>query len=266
MRTVFITFADRKLAPTLKIIKKEAIDSGFFDVVKVYDDRTFDKEYWKKYHTFYEQNSRGFGYWIWKPYIIKRELERISDGDVLVYLDAGCVINAFGGANYSRYLDYLNTKQDIICFEHQNCFAKQYNKMQLLQHFDLANNLSFLESRQLMAGLLLIKKTETSVDLVSEWYSIMHGTPNLIDDSPSDLPELPDFIAHRHDQSVFSALCYKYGIKGLPQQEVYPNGGDWSQMTEYPFWAARRKVFAKPSLIERIYRKLARLSRQGKNA
>lgn len=257
MKTVFITFADRKLAPTLKIIKKEAIDSGFFDEVKVYDDRTFDNEYWNKYHTFYEQNPRGFGYWIWKPYIIKRELERMNDGDVLVYLDAGCKINAFGKENYYRYIDYLNTKQDIICFEHQNCSAKQYNKMQLLVHFDLAKDPFFLESRQLMAGLLLIKKTEAAVDLITDWYDVMHNNFSIIDDSPSVLPEMPEFIAHRHDQSVFSALCYKYGIKGLPQCEVYPKGGDWSQMGDYPFWAARRKLYKKVSLFERVIKRLS---------
>lgn len=259
MKTVFITFADRKLAPTLKIIKKEAVDSGFFDEVKVFDERTFDKEYWQRYHSFYEQNPRGFGYWIWKPYIIKRELERMNDGDVLVYLDAGCKINAFGKENYYRYIDYLNTKQDIICFEHQNCFEKQYSKTSLLSFFHFENNNDFIDSRQKIATVILIKKTKSSMDFVVEWFEIMHNNFSIIDDSPSALPEMPEFIAHRHDQSVFSALCYKYGIKGLSQYEVYPNGGDWGQMVDYPFWAARRKVYKQDSRFVRIIRRISNL-------
>lgn len=257
MNTIFITFADRNLAPTLNAIKKEAKESMFFDIIRVYDDHTFDKQYWKTYESFYKGNPRGFGYWIWKPYIIKRELDRISEGDILVYLDAGCIINSRGKDQYFQYIESLSNINPIICFEHTNCFAKQYNKMDLLDYMELSGNLDFLESRQLMAGILLIKKTEKTKALIDSWYEIMHGNPHLIDDSPSVNPELDCFKEHRHDQSVFSALCYKYGINGLPQYEVYPKGGDWSQMEKYPFWAARRKLYKKMSLFERVIKRLS---------
>lgn len=257
MNTIFITFADRNLAPTLKAIKKEAKESKFFDVIRVYDDHTFDKHYWNQYRDWYKNNPRGFGYWIWKPYIIKRELDRISDGDVLVYLDAGCIINSRGKDRYSQYIESLSNTNPIICFEHTNCFAKQYNKMDLLDYMELSNNSDFLESRQLMAGILLIKKTEKTKLLITNWYEIMHNNPRLIDDSSSIKPELDCFKEHRHDQSVFSALCYKYGLKGFPQSEVYPVGGDWGKMDEYPFWAARRKYYKQVGLFERIIKRLS---------
>lgn len=257
MKTIFITFADRKLSPTLKIIKKEAIDFGFFDEVKVYDDRTFDNEYWNKYHTFYEQNPRGFGYWIWKPYIIRRELERMNDGDVLVYLDAGCIINKNGKENYHRYVNILQNQCDIVCFEHTNCYEKQYNKIDFLDYMGLSSSQDFLESRQMIATIILIKKTQKTCSLINDWFEVMHKKPHIIDDTPSSKPELESFKEHRHDQSVFSALCYKYGIKGLPQYEVYPNGGDWSQMGDYPFWAARRKVYKRETIIKKIIRKIS---------
>src|SRR5688572_18740057 len=44
---------------------------------------------------FFEMNKeiltqpRGAGYWLWKPYIIYREMLTMQDGDVLVYSDSG---------------------------------------------------------------------------------------------------------------------------------------------------------------------------------
>ena len=34
---------------------------------------------------------RGAGYWIWKSYIIRKTLEEINDGDILIYADGGSV-------------------------------------------------------------------------------------------------------------------------------------------------------------------------------
>lgn len=60
---VLLTFADKKLSPTLKRIKNEAVASGWFDKVLAYDDDNIrkDKAYWKTYQHLYEENPRGFG-------------------------------------------------------------------------------------------------------------------------------------------------------------------------------------------------------------
>lgn len=57
------------------------------------------------------QRKRGAGYWLWKPYIIFRELYLASDGDIIVYSDAS--VNFI--ANIS-YLTRLTEKQDILVF------------------------------------------------------------------------------------------------------------------------------------------------------
>lgn len=131
--------------------------------------------------------------------------------------------------------------------------------MDFLNYMELSSNHDFLESRQMIATVILIKKTQKTCSLINDWFEIMHQKPHLIDDTPSSMPELESFKEHRHDQSVFSALCYKYGIKGLPQYEVYPNGGDWSKMGDYPFWAARRKVFRRETFAKRVLKKILSL-------
>lgn len=263
-KVIFLSFATRNMAPTLKRIRKEAEESGFFDEIHTCDERILkkDKKYWKQYKQWYENNPRGYGYWLWKPYLILRELNNLEDRDVLVYLDAGCIINAMGRSRYMQYINMLSDEEPIICFDHKNCFAKQYCKAGLLKYFNLLENKQFLDSKQMMAGLLIIRKCRKSLEFIQEWHNVGHNSLSLINDSPSALPEHQEFREHRHDQSVFSCLCWKYDIKGLPQQEVYPIPCDWSTMADFPFWAVRRKEFSVPTLIERIVRKLMRFVRK----
>ena len=39
------------------------------------------------------KNPRGYGYWLWKSYIIKKTIEKMSDDDILLYLDCGYEID-----------------------------------------------------------------------------------------------------------------------------------------------------------------------------
>ena len=144
----------------------------------------------------------------------------------------------------------------IVCFDHTNCYEKQYTKADLLQFAGKRDDEEFLQSRQVMATIIIIQNSSITRQMVKKWYSWMHENSALIDDSPSLLPEFPEFRENRHDQSVFSILAKECGAKILPQSEVYPTPCDWSTMDAYPFWAARRKSFSKPALMQRIINKL----------
>ena len=49
---------------------------------------------------------------------------------------------------------------------------------------------------------------------MSEWIDIgMMNDYHFIDDSPSVAEEYPEFIEHRHDQSILDLLCDHYEIK-----------------------------------------------------
>ena len=41
------------------------------------------------------EHQRGckHGFWLWKPFIIKKTMENMNDGDVLLYLDCGCELD-----------------------------------------------------------------------------------------------------------------------------------------------------------------------------
>ena len=49
-----------------------------------------DNYFASKHAEFINKNRRGFGYWLWKPYLIKKNMDAMEDGDILLYSDSGC--------------------------------------------------------------------------------------------------------------------------------------------------------------------------------
>ena len=69
---------------------------------------------------------------------------------------------------------------------------------------------------------------------------------HLLDDSPSKIPEDPDFIEHRHDLALLSSLLVQLGKVGIPQETYFPN--KWrSEGVKFPCWVVRNST---PFLLE----------------
>jgi len=113
---------------------------------------------------------------------------------------------------------------------------KEYTKGDLFKYFTLENNKEIKNSGMLEGGIFFIIKNENSEKLINEWYSICHSEKHLIDDSESQYPNDPKFIAHRHDQSIFSLLRKIHGSL-IIRQETFFN--DWDNNTHFPIHAKR---------------------------
>jgi hypothetical protein len=82
--------------------------------------------------------------------------------------------------------------------------------MDLILHLDVLND-TIMNSVQHQTGALMYYVCDETRNLVNEWYDICCHY-HYIDDSPSIHPNLYTFWEHRHDQSVFSLLTYKYDL------------------------------------------------------
>lgn len=201
-------YSNDKYKTPRQILKNWAIVSGCFDRVHEYDRD------WLEQTEFYKENesilndpeSKGDGWWLWKPYIIKKSLESMEEGDILMYLDSSDTF--FGDfrnflLNHFRSHDFLltraggnhnswYTKRDT--FIYMNCDTPEY-----------------WGAIQLEAGVVAFKKNKTTVDFVDEWieycrdYRIVTNCEN-----ESGLENIPGYIAHRNDQSVLTNLKVKY--------------------------------------------------------
>lgn len=156
--------------------------------------------------------TRGFGFWCWKPQIILQSLRQINDGDMLIYADLGCEFSANGAKNLLAKLKELESS-DMIGFS-LGTIEKEYTKGDVFRHFGVENDARFTQSHSIMGGIIFMKKSQKTLQIIDEWLDIFRNHFDLVNDNPSKSPNLQGFIQNRHDQSIWS-LLNKIGSKQL---------------------------------------------------
>lgn len=231
-----LSFASSRLG-SLRRLGREAVAMGCFSGVTLSTAKDLGDDYLKVCGGFVQTHpTRGFGFWTWKPYIIYRELSKLTSGDVLLYLDAGCSLNVEGIDRFRTYIDQaVNHPSGWFVFK-TNYTMGQYTKRQLLQKYGF-DNPAHLELPMFQASCHFIVAQENTIKFAKQWFESMHQR-ELIDDTFSQ-NENNEFIAHRHDQSVFSILAHQYGLKFIEDETYWaPN---WNAHLDYPIHTRRWK-------------------------
>jgi hypothetical protein len=153
---------------------------------------------------------KGAGYYVWKSRVVQIALERMAEGDELLYLDSSIELS-----DPAKSMFKLLEKQDIVPF-FQPYYEKNWTKTDLI--LKLKAPPDHLETVQPMAGVILLRKTPAVVSLINEWVELSCDL-HLIDDSPSIAPNHPHFQEHRHDQSIWSLLLKREGYTIQPRVE-----------------------------------------------
>lgn len=236
----FLTFADSRLA-CKDIIKKQAIESGFFNNIFAFDETGFEDWYREKYADRLVLGSRGYGYWMWKSYLIRRIMDHLDEDDYLVYADGGCTINKSGRTRFEEYLQLVDDSESGVLGFQQGWRSAEWTKGDVFEYFGVGDNPEFLNHGQVAGGVVVLRKCWKSQQLVNEWYYVCHNHYDLITDDPSLTPNDPNFKENRHDQSVFSILALKYQIVEVPVEEIFTEDS-WESMTAFPFWTTRYKL------------------------
>ena len=210
MTKKFITFGggSKNFIDAGKRLIKQAQSIDLFDETILYTDSWLQKhnDFWSKHSKFVKNNKRGYGYWIWKPYITKYTMDNMKNGDILLYLDCGCEIDK---KNKNKLNNYLNkVKKLYIITSSTGCLTKYWTKMDLFLYLDAK---SYADKIQRAAGAVIYYVCDKTRKLVNEWYDTACNY-DLIDDTPSIHNNYSGFKEHRHDQSIFNLLVYKYGI------------------------------------------------------
>lgn len=196
-----VNYSDERMTISQKLCSESSLKYG---VEKVHSYNKGDLS-----HEFQTNNSvlkedRGAGYWLWKPYVVNKVMTYLcKDGDVLIYSDSGCewIENV---SEITRAMD-----QDIFFFSngHQHihwCKADVW--------FNILHGKLEADKQQVQASVIFFKVNQTTRDFVKEWL-LWCQMPGYIDDSPSKLPNHPEFAEHRHDQAILTCLQIKYGYK-----------------------------------------------------
>lgn len=242
-KNIFITFGgpSANYHNAVDRICREAHNFEFFDEILGFTEKDLmsDESYWKKQGAFLEQNKRGYGFWSWKPHIIKRVMDALEEGDFLFYCDSGCKLNKRGLPRLYEYMDLLSNNKDgygILSFQ-LNHPEIWFTKRRTLEYFQVSEQEA--NDPQCMATVVIIRKNQHSVRIINEWSIICINERWLIDDELSN-QEYPAFREHRHDQSVFSLLVKKYGSVKIADETYF--APDWNANgANYPIWAMRHR-------------------------
>ena len=259
------TFGDSRLTQSRKRIRIQAEKMGVFgNRIRIFSEKDLDADFCYRLRDHLVPGSRGFGYWCWKPQVILQTMREMSEGDILLYVDIGCHLNPNGLKRLEEYRKFA-IEHSIVAFQSRALGdaartdfnlhflpERQWSKMDLFQHFGLANSREVLDSGQIGATVAIVQRNIRALRLIKAWRQCYYDHFELIDDSPSVLRNAPDFVENRHDQSVFSLLCKKGGAYLLSSGEYahirmyMPDGGDeklwpeyWSELKQYPVHARR---------------------------
>ena len=213
---------------SLDFLRIQARHLHIFDQVILYHPKDMPKQIQKSPLFKY---SRGGGYWVWKPYILWHTLQQCAEGDLICYIDAGCTLHE--GKDWSKYFSYLEN-YDTVCFQYADNVPefkkfgststknKSWTKKKTLDFFDnYFGNFNHREFNQTLSGIIFCKNKNNGI--IKEWYDLTIKYPYLISDPVGEelKDQYPFFLGnHRHDQSLFTSLAYKYSI--LKQALVLP--------------------------------------------
>ena len=205
MRTVLVNLSNKLYENSRFRLNESARKWGITEI------RSYDFEEIK--HTpFYNSNREildqpvGMGYWLWKPFIIRTNLETLSEGDILVYCDSGIEIIQ----DLAPLLSICRDEQPVVLFGNGNHLNSMWTKRDCFVLMDCDSEF-YWRALQCDAGCCLFRKSPFTMQFLQEWERFACDK-RILTDIPNTCGQrnLRDFVAHRHDQSVLSLLVQKY--------------------------------------------------------
>ncbi|GAA0559453.1 hypothetical protein [Chitinophaga japonensis] len=174
---------------------------------------------------FYEENREildiptGSGCWLWKPYIILETMRQVEEGDIVVYSDAGIELID----SIEPLVRICKKEQPVLLFANGNLPNSMWTKRDcfILMGCD---HKKYWRGTQCDGAFALFRKCAQSIAFLQEW--LEYGKDKrIITDIPNTLGKknLPDFIAHRRDQSILSLLAARHHIPMYRMPTQYGN-------------------------------------------
>ena len=207
MKKYLVSCATEEFYKKQKVLNESALKFGIDETFSYTDKMIEETDFYKKNQKILDQKKApGYGYSIWKPYIILDVMEKINEGDILFYVDSGAEIIS----DIQPLVDLCKKQNGILLFNAVNV-NKFWTKKDCFIKMDCDNE-KYWESSLVMGGYQIYIKNEKSLQFLREDLKYVQ-IPELVDNSPSISPNFEGFIRHSYDQSVLANLAVKYGIK-----------------------------------------------------
>lgn len=201
-----ISYGSKGYEKELNLNIKTAMQQGADEAIG-YGPDDIDEDYKRKNIRFFER-KRGNGYWLWKPYLIDRCLEKMTEGDWLIYVDAGL----FYLNNLREFVNDLERKNLELVVAPTIYKEFKYTKRDIFVKTQ-TDVPAITQSLQRQSGAIFIRKNEKNVAFVKEWLRYIQMDSLVTDDeNVYGLPNYDGFVENRHDQSLLSVISKKMGV------------------------------------------------------
>jgi hypothetical protein len=221
MKNYLINYADKGFKQAQQINSYTGLLNGIDKVIN-YNLSDLDSKFVNENIDILSQ-SRGAGYWLWKPYVILKTLERVNDNDIVFYSDSGvefidsvtplidlCKKETKGVLTFHmeptlENKEVLQTKKDAFVL--MGCDTSEYQN-----------------SWPRLASYSIWQKNPFSLQIINEWLEYAKN-PHILTDIPNQcgIDEDDRHNTHRHDQSIFSLLTKKHNISAYPDPSQWGN-------------------------------------------
>lgn len=91
-KLILVSFADKRYRNALNRLEKYTRSYPFTERYFHTQENCFTKTYWRYLKPWFYR--RGYGYWDWKARLVKYYYEKASEGDIIVWSDAGVYWNS----------------------------------------------------------------------------------------------------------------------------------------------------------------------------
>jgi len=213
----FATYADQNYLHQQLALNELANSTGQFDGLLAYSKHIVQKSRWyQKNHELFEERGLGEdgrvkpGFFVWKPWIIFHALENcMQEGDVLMYIDCGDTIT-----EHETLREFLLEKmQNLDVLLTDGAFPNyKYCRRDTFVGMG-CDTPEYHNAIQVEAGIIVVKKTVRTMELISEWLKLCQDRVLISnDENKLGLPNLEGFVFHRWDQSILSLCKIRRGI------------------------------------------------------
>lgn len=212
-----INFATKEFYESQKKLNASALKFGVDKVVSYKREDIIKSSFYKENKDILDQ-KRGAGFWLWKPYIILDLLEKVNDGDVVIYADSGIEVIK----ELEPLIELCIKKNDVLLFcdggEHRN---RDYTKRDCFIMMDCDSE-EYWNSVQCLASFHLYIRNNSCVEFLKKWLFFCRNKHILTDvENICGKDNFSEFKDHRHDQSVLSLLAHK------TKKEIFRDPTQW---------------------------------------
>ncbi len=216
MKIVVCTFASKAYAGSAAVLRFSALREGGADAVRVFTED--DVAEWFEAHPALgvPEDARGYGWWSWKPWCIARALRDLAEGDVVVYCDAAMIFE-----RSVRPLAEATEHATFFRLTGQGLTHRRYTKAELL---GLMKAETHVDDQQINAAIQIWRNTPQARGLLAR-YEAWCALPAAVDDARDPAAQDPEFVDHRHDQSILGLLAAKNPGAAAVRDDVTNHSG-----------------------------------------